>query len=354
MRTLNIKGKTYHLPQYFPDATRGYVKSVDATDLIEDSIQGVMVNTYHLMENPGLSVIQKAGGIKKYMNFEGVVASDSGGWQMFSLIHRNTQAGKISDEGVTFKIGDGKKGLVTPEDIIQAQFKIDSDIMICLDDFSPPDADVRRLKDSVTRTIQWAKRSKREFDKQLEIHGYTKDHRPLLLAPVQGGKNKELRKYCADELIKIGFDAYGFGGYVVDENGNWDMDMSDYLVNLLPKDSTKFALGIGRISDVYKLAKMGWDIFDCTLPTRDARHKRLYILNDLKSDCTYLYMGKQKNIENFGPIDNTCDCLACKKYTISYINHLFSTDDPLAYRLASIHNLRSYTRLIENLQNEEK
>lgn len=354
MRSIKIKGKEYIFPQYFPDATRGYVKSVDTKDVINAEIKGMMVNTYHLMENPGLETVEKAGGIKKYMNFDGLVASDSGGWQMFSLIHRNAKAGKITDDGVIFKIGDGKKGLVTPEDVIDAQFKIGSDIMICLDDFSPPEGTERRLKESVERTIYWAKRSKIEFEKQLKKYGFTEDNRPVLLVPVQGGKSKELRKRCADELIKIGFDAYGFGGYVVDENGNWDMEMSQYLVDLLPEDSIRFALGIGRISDVYKLAKMGWDIFDCTLPTRDARHRRLYILNEDKSDCSYLYMGKTKHSHDFTPIDENCDCYTCKNYTRSYLNHLFNTEDPLAYRLASIHNLRTYSRLIENLQKESK
>jgi len=350
MKEANIKGKKYIFPQYLPDATRGYIKSVDVTDLPYSGIEGMMVNTYHLMENPGLEVLENAGGIKKYMGFGGLVSSDSGGWQMFSLIHRNSKAGKITDEGVVFKIGDGKKGLVTPEDVIQAQFKIGSDIMICLDDFSPPDGAKSRLKESVDRTISWARRSKKEFQKQLKKHNFIEKNRPLLLGVVQGGHDKEMRKYCAEELIKIGFDAYGFGGYVVDENGNWDMEMSEYLVNLLPKDSLRFALGIGRISDVYNLAKMGWDIFDCTLPTRDARHKRLYILNKDKTDCTYLYLGKTKHANNFNPIDGECGCLACKNHTVSYLNHLFNTKDPLAYRLASIHNLRTYSRLVESLR----
>ena len=349
MKEVTIKGKTYVLPQYLPDATRGYVKSVDPTDLVSSGIKGVMVNTYHLIENPGLEVIKKAGGIKKYMGFDGLVSSDSGGWQMFSLIHRNSKAGKITDDGVTFRFGNGKKGLVTPEDIIKAQFRLGSDIMICLDDFSPPDGDKKRVKESVSRTIYWAERSKKEFEKQLKEYKFTSNNRPFILAPVQGGKDKKLRKHCAEELIKIGFDAYGFGGYVVDECGNWDMDMSEYLVSLLPKDSIKFALGIGRINDVYRLAKMGWDIFDCTLPTRDARHKRLYILNKEKNDCSYMYMGKTKNADNFNPIDPSCDCLTCKNHTVSYLNHLFNTKDPLAYRLASIHNLRTYSRLIESL-----
>lgn len=350
MKEVTIKGKKYNLPQFLPDATRGFVKSLDTSDVTSVNLQGMMVNTYHLIENPGLEVIEHAGGIKKYMNFDGLVSSDSGGWQMFSLIHRNTKAGKIEDEGVTFKFGNGKKGLVTPEDIIRAQFKIGSDIIICLDDFSPPEGTIPRQKESVIRTIRWAKRSKEEFNKQLDIYGYTSDNRPFLLAVIQGGYSKELRKQCAEELIKIGFDAYGFGGYVVDKEGNLDLDISKYIADLIPNDAIKFALGVGRISDIYNLAKMGWDIFDCTLPTRDARHKRLYILNEAKDNCDYLYLDKTKHATNFEKIDATCDCLTCKNYTISYLNHLFSSNDTLAYRLASIHNLRTYTRLIESLR----
>lgn len=348
MKEIVIKGKTYNLPQYLPDATRGYVKSLDSFDILSSGITGVMVNTYHLMENPGLDVIEKAGGIKKYINWEGLVSSDSGGWQLFSLVHRNGKKGSITDDGIRITMGDGKKGFITPEDIIKAQFKVNPDIMVCLDDFSPPDGTSERVKESVERTILWAKRSKIEFEKQVKKYKYTDDTRPFLLAPVQGGKDKKLRKYCAEELIKIGFDAYGFGGYVVDDAGNWDMDMSEFLVNLLPKDKLKFALGIGRIGDIYRLANMGWNLFDCTLPTRDARHKRLYILDKNKDDCTYLYMGKTKNVNNHKPIDTACDCLTCKNYTVSYLNHLFNTNDTLAYRLASIHNLRTYSRLMES------
>ena len=198
MKEVTIKGKKYSLPQFLPDATRGFVKSIDTGDVKSVNLQGMMVNTYHLIENPGLEVIEQAGGIKKYMNFDGLVSSDSGGWQMFSLIHRNTKAGKIEDEGVTFKFGNGKKGLVTPEDIIRAQFKIGSDIIICLDDFSPPEGTITRQKESVIRTIRWAKRSKEEFNKQLELNGYTSDNRPFLLAVIQGGYSKELRKQCAE------------------------------------------------------------------------------------------------------------------------------------------------------------
>jgi len=345
-----IKGKKHILPQYLPDATRGFVKSIDTTDVKSVHLEGMMVNTYHLIENPGLDVIENAGGIKKYMNFDGLVSSDSGGWQMFSLIHRNAKAGKIADEGVTFTFGNGKKGLVTPEDIIRAQFKIGSDIIICLDDFSPPEGTNVRQKESVIRTIRWAKRSKEEFNKQLKLNGYTQDNRPFLLAVIQGGYDKDLRKQCAEELIKIGFDAYGFGGYVVDKEGNLDLDISKYIADLIPDTAIKFALGVGRISDVYNLAKMGWDIFDCTLPTRDARHKRLYVLNKEKNNCGYLYLGKTKHAIDFNKVDPECDCLTCKNYTISYLNHLFSSNDTLAYRLASIHNLRTYTRLIESLR----
>jgi len=349
MKKVIIKNKIIKLPIFLPDATRGYVKSLDNKDILNTKTYGLMVNTYHIMQNPGLEVVKKAGGIKKYMNFDGLISSDSGGWQMYSLIHKNNNAGKITDLGVEFIIGNGKKGLITPEDIIIAQFDLDSDIMICLDDFSPPNKSEYRVKQSVQRTIYWAKRSKIEFEKQLKLRGFTNENRPILLSPVQGGYDKDLRKYCCEELIKIGFDAYGFGGYVVDSTGNWDMNMSEFLVNLLPNNSLKFALGIGRISDVYKLSKMGWDLFDCTLPTRDARHKRIYILNETKNDCSYLYFGKSKNINNFNTIDNSCDCLTCKNYSVSYINHLFNTKDPLALRLASIHNLRTYSRLIESL-----
>ena len=358
MKNLKIKGKTYKLPIFLPDATRGITKSIDSQDLENCGIRGVVINTYHLMTSPGTEIINKFGGIKKFMNFDGLVVSDSGGWQVFSLIHRSNMPGKITNSGVTFFMDKKNQEIFTPRKSIQIQFELGSDIIICLDDFTPPDATYEEASITVDRTIRWAKASKREYEEQIEVRKLRKEDRPHIFAVVQGGYFKELRKKCADELIKIGFDGYGYGGYVVDAEGNLDLDLSEFVCNLLPEDKPKFALGFGKPHDIANLFEMGWDIFDCTLPTRDARHKRLVVLNkeprvinDLKdkSNYSYVYIDKGKYKEDKSPISELCDCHTCKNYSKAYLRHLFKINDTTAFRLATIHNLSLYTKVIDNL-----
>lgn len=357
VKHINTIDNLFELPLYLPDATRGVAKSLDSKDLENAKVEGVVVNTLHLAETPGLEMLKKVGGIKNLMNFYGLVISDSGGWQVFSLIHRSGNKGLITDEGVVFSTGTGRKQIFTPEQSIQIQMAIGSDIVICLDDFTPPDAPPDKIKESVNRTILWAKKSKDEYLK------YPVNHKPVLLAVIQGGWEKEARKYCAEKLIEIGFDAYGFGGYVIDETGTLGLEISDYIAHLIPDDKIKFALGTGKPWEIVKLRQMGWDIFDCTLPTRDARHQRLYIFKEnpdsfaalnKKTTFGYLDIGKTVYQTEQLPLDPFCDCHTCKNYTRAYLHHLFKIHDVLALRLATIHNLRHYTRVIEELKKSEK
>ncbi|MFH1955980.1 MAG: tRNA guanosine(34) transglycosylase Tgt [Patescibacteria group bacterium] len=359
MEKIRIKGKDYSLPIYLPDATRAVVKSADALDLKNAQVEGVVVNTYHLMTNPGVSVLKKFGGIKKFMGFEGLVTSDSGGWQIFSLIHRSKSLGTITDKGVTFTLGAKKKTLFSPEKSIEVQFGIGSDVIICLDDFTPPDASVSQIKESVERTVLWAKKSKEHYLKLIEKNEMDKNSRPLLFSVIQGGLNKDLRKYCAEKLLEIGFDGYGFGGYVVNEEGELDLDISDYIAKLIPDKFIRFALGVGAPVEIVNCFEMGWQIFDCTLPTRDGRHKRLYnfawepkSLADLRNPKIhqFLYINREMYRRDTRPIGENCDCFVCQNFSRAYLHHLFNIKDTLAYRLATIHNLRTYTRLIQVLR----
>jgi len=352
MQSIQIKNRKYKLPIYLPDATRGVVKSVDSLDLVQAKVEGVVVNTYHLSKHPEIS------DIKKFMNFDGLVTSDSGGWQVFSLIHKSNKGGLITDEGVIFKI-DNEKSIFTPEFSVQTQFSIGSDIIICLDDFTSPDAQKDRIKESVDRTVLWAKRSKKEYLRILKKNKIPDSEKPLLLAVIHGGRDREMRKECAERLIEIGFDAYGFGGYVVNGTEGMDLELSKYIADLIPNDKVKFALGSGKPWEIVKLAQMGWDIFDCTLPTRDARHQRLYVftkeptnMRDLEQKETfgYLDIGKALYQNDQSPIDPTCDCHTCKNFSRAYLHHLFKIKDTTALRLATIHNLRHYTKVIELLR----
>lgn len=300
-------------------------------------------------------------GIKNFMNFDGLVVSDSGGWQVFSLIKRHGEGGEITDEGVTFNVGgevNKKMGVFTPEDSIRIQFEIGADILICLDDFTGADDDEEKIKESVERTILWAQRTRREFDKIIKEKKLTDETRPLLFAVIQGGWSKKLRRYCANELFKIGFDGYGYGGYMVNEKGELDEEMSKYIAELIPDKYPKFALGVGKPWDIARCHEFGWDIFDCVLPTRDGRHKRLYNFKgsvsdstDLKSPASYefIYIGRGKFAKDTRPIGEDCDCVTCQNYSRGYLHHLFKIDDMLAYRLATIHNLRVYNRVVSQM-----
>jgi len=357
---LRIGGRDYRLPLFLPDGTMGVVRNLDSVDLRSVGTEAVVVNTYHLLSAPGTDVLKSAGGLKNMMRFEGLVVTDSGGWQCFSLIHRAGSHGRITDAGVVFSIGGGKNKLFTPEISVRAQFDIGTDVVVCLDDFTDPAAGERRLRESVDRTTLWARKCKQEYDRILSEREGSGAGRPLILAVIQGAFDREARKRSAAELIELGFDGYGYGGYVV-ENGRINLELSAYVADLIPRDKIGFALGIGRPWDIAALWEMGWEMFDCTLPTRDARHKRLYAFRDnprtlslegLKNpeSYEYLYLRKEQHSKDAEPISRYCDCPVCARYSRSYLFHLFSIGDGLALRLATLHNLRTYQLLIERLR----
>lgn len=365
LSSITARSQTYQLPIYLPDATLGVVRGLDSKTLTKIGIEGVVINTYHLKNRPGTQILEKSGGIKKLMNFTGLTASDSGGFQLFSLIQKNPNMGKIIDEGLITYTGPKKqtKILFTPEDSIKTQFAINSDIMICFDDFTPENAGPIRLKQSVDRTIVWAKRCKIEFEIQVKKQKLNDSNRPLLFAVIQGHRDKKLRKYCADALLEIGFDGYGLGGWPFTQSGKFDYKMCKFNAALTPNDKPRFALGIGTPENIMRLWQMGYHIFDCVLPTRDARHKRLYVYTKNPEKLTleefnqanhpwynFIYLNKAKHALDFNPLSNNCDCFTCQNYTMAYLHHLFKIKDTLAYRLATIHNLRFYTRLMKRLK----
>jgi queuine tRNA-ribosyltransferase len=360
MKSLTVVDKNYTLPIFLPDATRGVVRSLDSKDLISSGVEGLVVNTYHLMSEPGLEVLKKIGGIKKMMNFDGLIISDSGGFQLLSLVHKDKKLGKVSDEGVVFYLtstGGKTKIDFTPETSIQVQFDLGADILICLDDCPAASASEKEVWESVERTIKWAKRCKDEFEKQVKNRKLTKNQRPQLFGVIQGGDIKEARKYCAEELLKIGFDGYGFGGWPM-KDGKLNEKILKFTASLMPDALPKYALGVGDSASVIKCFKMGYIIFDCVLPTRDARHHRLYVFDkdpatvDLLKDFQigFLYINKSIFAQDSKPVSSFCDCLTCQNYSRAYLYHLFKIGDSLAWRLATLHNLRTYTKLIELLR----
>ncbi len=298
------------------------------------------------------------------MNFKGGVISDSGGFQIGSLIKKNPILGKITDEGARFKLPGEKEIFITPESSIEFQMNLNVDMVVALDDFDAPNATENESRDSVRRTILWAERSKKEFDRICSqnltshiLHPTSKRERPYLLGVIQGGRDKNLRKYCTEELLKIGFDGLGYGG---EEKirGNINNSLAKFLSDLIPDNYFKYALGVGTPADIVAMSKIGWNIFDCVLPTRDARHKRLYVYNaenisdiDLNENNFYSHYSpdKEKYATDKKPVSDACDCLLCTNYTRSYLYHLFKEKEVSALRLSTIHNLRFYSILMELL-----
>ena len=362
VKSLTVRGHTLELPDFFPDATKGVIRACSADDITTAGINGIIVNTYHLLTQPGPTVLEQFGGVKRYMNFPGTVISDSGGWQMFSLIHRSDGMGTISKDGVTFK-KETKNGTfkhkITPEKCIQTQFAIGADIMICLDYFTPENPSPTDLDISVKRTVEWAQRCKEEFDLLCRQKKLSADEKPLLFCVLQGGRDKASVEKCASGLRKLNFDGWGLGGWLFDENMDLDLDICRFYHECMEPDKPLYALGIGNPKAIADCANIGFAIFDCVLPTRDARHKRLYVFTkpadqiDFASPekwYDYIYIQREKYIRDFSPISEFCDCYTCTNYTRAYVRHLFEIEDTLAYRLATIHNLRMYSMLMAALR----
>jgi len=289
-----------------------------------------------------MEVIKKAHGAREFMNWSGPLLSDSGGYQVFSLIHKNKNLGKITDDKVIFRSPvDGSKHELTPEKSIQIQFDLGVDMMVCLDDCPPNDAPESVMLGAVRRTVSWAKRCRTEFEKQIKKRKPKK--RPLLFGVIQGGTNLELRRECAKDLFAIGFDGYGFGARHVDGGGKFLSQPLSFTADLIPSGKLRFGLGIGAPEDIVRAVKMGWDMFDCVIPTREARHGKLY-------GSKIININNARFKKDFSPINAKSKLPELRQYTKSYLHHLFKTGEPLALRLATLNNLEFYLELMKQIQ----
>ncbi|MBN1984573.1 MAG: queuine tRNA-ribosyltransferase family protein [Chitinivibrionales bacterium] len=352
--TIETKSGTFDLPLFLPDATRGVVRNVSGQDCTASGCKGLMVNTLHLMQTPGISVIQDFGGIHRFMSWPGLIMADSGGFQIYSLLVETPNAGTISSHGFVYTPqGSSRTIKMTPQSCIQKQMKLGADILWCLDYCTHPDADNALQRLSVEYTLQWAKLCKEEFDRQVMQRKYT-TARPLLFAVVQGGNSLELRTRCIQGLMEIGFDGYGFGGWPVDKSGCL-LEMVSACAERMPTGTLLHGLGIGKPENVVAAFRAGYQMFDCVIPTRDGRHKRLFTYSDTPESVslqdnefyTCVYMQDDKHIRSDLPVDAFCDCYCCKNFSRGYLHHLFAVQEGLALRLATMHNLRFYSRLME-------
>lgn len=342
---LNLNKKIYFLP----DATRGAVRSLTTSQLKATGTEGIVVNTLHLLLTPGPDLIQSVGGIHKFMNWDGLALSDSGGFQVFSLLHSKKWKGKITKDGAIFKSPrDGSEHILTPERSIDIQMKLDSNILVVLDDCRKADITREEAEISVQRTIEWARRAKNHFEQ--EYGGSTKTQK-MISAVVQGGGFIDLRTKCAERLSEMGFDGYNFGGYVINDQGNLVVDEMKCVLQSTPDTKFKYAMGVGKPIDIFEAAKIGYTLFDTVLPTRNARHGTLYIAS---ADGAHELRIKNSQYSNdLKPIDSSCNCEACKSYSRSYIHNLLKIGETTAMTLATIHNIRFYQRLVSVLNENQ-
>ncbi len=323
----------FETPMFMPVGTKATVKSLTPEELKEMHCGIILANTYHLWLRPGPDLIQKAGGLHAFMHYDGPILTDSGGFQVFSLAKNKKD---IVEEGVYFKSHlDGQKLLLTPEKSIEIQNKLDSDIAMSFDECPPASAGYDYLKNSVERTLRWAERGKK-------VH---QNERQALFGIVQGGAYEDLRKFSAEETVKMGFDGYSIGGVANDGESKEDMYKAiDYSIPYLPQDKVRYLMGIGDPIDLIEGVIRGVDIFDCVLPTRIARHGQAFT----RTGKINFHNAKYK--EDFTPIEEDCDCYTCKNYTRAYLRHLITTEEMLGGRLLSIHNIRFLVKLMEELR----
>lgn len=361
IKRLALAGGEIDLPVFLPDATQGVVRSVDAGDLHSVGIQALVMNTFHLMQRPGSATIQSLGGLHRMAGWSGPILTDSGGFQAYSMIRQNPKFGSLSSRGISFQPeGSDRKYQLTPEKCIQLQYSYGSDVFICLDDCTHVDASHAEQQMSVERTIEWARRSKREYTRLMEGKKTSAHPRPRLFAVVQGGGFPELRRQCAEALLEIGFDGFGFGGWPLDGEGSLLTEIIQLTRNLIPAEFPMHALGIGHPENLLRSYEAGYDLFDSAMPTRDARHGRLYVFNHPTTGTaqgltgewlSYVYIGDKKHIRVDQPISEFCDCPCCRQYSLGYLHHLFKINDTLYPRLATLHNLRFMTQLTTRIGN---
>lgn len=320
-------------PIFMPVGTQGTVKTLTPKELIENSVQIILGNTYHLYLRPGHELISQFGGLHKFMNWDLPILTDSGGFQVYSLNDLN----KISEEGVKFRSHlDGTSHLFTPENVIEIQQNIGSDIMMMLDECTPYPCEYEYAKKSAERTSRWAERGLNYWQKNPSIHGYPQ----ALFAIVQGSIYKELREKSASELMDINFPGYAIGGLAVGEPKSEMLEISKFCTEILPEDKPRYLMGVGTPTDILENIELGIDMFDCVIPTRNARNGTVFTTEGK----IIIKAAKYKKDEN--PLDGQCSCYACENFSRAYIRHLFNVDEILGLKLATLHNIHFYLWLV--------
>ena len=337
--TLKTAHSTIQTPVFMPVGTVGSVKSLDMQDILNEiDAQIILGNTYHLYLRPNDEVIASLGGLHKFTTYDRSFLTDSGGFQAFSL----SDISKASQEGIEFKSHiDGSTHLFTPEKVIDIQNNLGSDIMMILDDLIALPASPERIKLSVERTTQWAKQSI-DYHRKNQKNGKGLDQN--IFAIIQGGTDKAFRTMSASQLTELDFDGFAIGGLSVGE-ANEDMYATvEHTTKLMPENKPRYLMGVGTPEDLVENVERGVDMFDCVMPTRNARNGTLFT-----SFGKINIKGAKFKLDD-NPIDSECECLTCKRYSRAYMHHLFRAKELTYFRLASIHNLFYYFTLMKQMR----
>ena len=324
-------------PFFMPIATYGAVKTQSSSEIKDLPSKILLSNTYHLYIRPGTEILEKAGGLHKFMNWDRIILTDSGGYQVYSLQGMR----KISNDGVTFQSHlDGSKHQFTPEKVVDIQRIIGSDIMMMLDVCPPGDADKTKWIEALNLTTKWAKRAKRYFDETEPLYGYNQIISPI----VQGGTDLELREQSALGLMDIDCAMYAIGGLAVGEPKHEMLKVVNFLDTILPKDKPRYLMGVGTPADLIENILNGVDMFDCVIPTRNARNSQLFSYDGK------LNIRNSKYKDDFTPIDTNGFSVSSEIYSKAYLHHLFKTNEVLGLRIATEHNLKFYIHLMNQVK----
>jgi len=325
-------------PVFIPVGTQAAVKSLTEEELKNLGFNIILANAYHLMLRPGIEVIEKTGGLHKFMNWNRGILTDSGGFQVFSLACLR----KITDQGVIFRSHiDGQEIFLTPEKAIKAQIAFGSDIVMSFDECIAHDATKEETTHALERTSLWAEKGLAFFNK------HKKEHQNIF-GIIQGGFYKELRKNSARQLISMDFNGYAIGGFSVGETYDKTFDILDSFIDILPQEKPRYFMGLGSIDEIEKAVSMGIDMFDCVLPTRNARNGQVFTSEGKKQLRNARFKLSSE------PIDSNCSCFVCQNYSLSYLHHLFNTKEISGYNLASFHNLFYLKNAIKSIKNKLK
>ncbi|ACL02276.1 tRNA guanosine(34) transglycosylase Tgt [Desulfatibacillum aliphaticivorans] len=329
--TLTTPHGVIKTPVFMPVGTLGTVKSLAPEDLTGLNAQIILGNTYHLYLRPGCDVIDEFGGLHQFMNWDRPLLTDSGGFQIFSL----AKLQKMTEEGAHFQSHiDGSRHLLTPEKAMEIQVCLGSDIAMALDECIPYPASHEQALESLGLTTRWGKRSKEAWE-------MTKRPGHALFGIVQGGMYGDLRKQSAEELRKIGFDGYALGGLSVGEPRDLMLEMAGTSLPYLPQDRPRYIMGVGKPQDLVDMVNLGADMFDCVLPTRNARNGQLFTSKGPLNICNAQHRTSTL------PVDEECQCYTCRNYSRAYLRHLYMSRELLSYRLNTIHNIAFFISLME-------